>query len=280
MDTDLLSGSDVTSASNSSSDAQDEYSFLDDSGNLRDEASQTSGNGSVKQDTPSTVADQSAEPVAAGESLAKDRANDLSPGVKKRIDKLTAKLKTTQESLMKQLHDAQLERDQYKEAFTLQNGKYEQKVSRLSEIDPNDPNVEKLEELQFKEQIRLKQAELEKQHSERVNQAVRQAQIDARSEQYLEEVEDAVETYPTVEKFEIALALKNDPTSSPLEIAKSIHDRRAKFYEAEFTKKYGARLTPPAPTTPTGTQTVRKTPLSDEDLIAELDAALGPDWNR
>lgn len=279
------SGSDVNAAS---STATDDYSFLDNSGNYNgvNEASPTS-KVTAEQESfnfDAETAEQSADnPVETTANTPEvepvaDTKQD-SAGVKKRIDKLTAKYKQAQEQQQAAINKEIQEKLRYQRAFELLKEQYEAKESRLSELEYVDPIKAENERLHFDNKLRAEQERLNADFNAKVQEAQQRAQVQAMAEQILDEVEEAVAKYPTVSTYEIAVAIQKDKNANVADIAKSLHEAKAKHLEQEFVNKYKQRLNAPAPVSPNGS-TVRRPIRNDAELAEELDAVLGMDWHQ
>lgn len=220
-----------------------------------------------------------AKPEAIPEPKEEVKTNDLSPGIKKRIDKLTARAKQAEEQARKQILEKELEASQYKQAFQLLQKKFQDREARLAQLEEVHPTVAENERLKFENEIRTTQEQLNAEYQRKVQEAQKQAKVAAMTEQLLEEVEIAVSKYPTVSEAEIAFAMKRNPKAKIEDLAKQIHEDRYKRLEQEFTAKYKDRLNAPKPVTPNGS-TTKRVLRNDDDVISELDAMFGPDWNQ
>lgn len=266
-------GSDVKTASST----VDEYSFLSDDGNLAG-VSENSPNSDAQVEQ---ALDAGSDPVTpeATEQVTAETDNKVkkqdNPGFKRRIDKLTSKLKTVEESS----RNAEREAERYKKAFELLKEQFEAKQARLMELEEIDPVKAENEKLKFERRIMSEQSRLDEQWKARVAQAEKEARVSTMAEQMLEDIESATTKYPTVSTVELAVAIKKQPTANIEALAKELHEQRYKALENEFTAKYKNRVNPPKPVTPTGSS-YRRDLRNDDEMAAELDAMLGPDWNK
>jgi hypothetical protein len=75
------------------------------------------------------------------------------------------------------------------------------------------------------------------------------------------------------------MAIKQNPNAKVEDLARGLHNRRAKLLEQEFSSKYKERLNPPKPVAQNGS-TSKRVIKTDDELSNELDAMLGPDWHQ
>jgi chromosome segregation ATPase len=276
-------GSDVnTTGAASASETVDDYSFLDDSGNVVGDSvakpattpdSQQMDTGSESSNGTQSVEDKVA--TQATDVQNSPAKADLPIGIKRRIDKLTARVKQAEE----QRHLMEQQAAKFEQAFKLLQEQYQTKESRLSELEGDDPVASENERLRFEQKVRQAQENLNKDFQAKLQQAQRTAKISTMADQILEEVEDAITRYPTVSQVELAYALRSSPGTKVFDLAKQIHEQKYKALENEFASKYKERLSAPVPVTPNGSSTKRQL-KTDQDLIDELDAMLGADWNN
>jgi hypothetical protein len=279
--TETSSGTDVSANSSSASQAAsapEPYDYIGEDGNVI-EPSQASAQVDGKNPAESATAPDAKKEAEEAEAKAKNK-QALTPGLKKRIDGLTAEKREAQ----KQILQLQSEVERWKAAYELREGIAKQKESRLSELEPEDPLVVENERLKLEQTLRMKQAELEQAYQKRVKEAESKAQTKALVDRWSEEVEEALAQYPDVSNAELVLTFKSEFAKNPkvkiADIAKQIDDRRFTGYEARVIAKYGKdRLMPPQPTAQNGHIAPPKG-NTDDDLIAYLDATLGDDWGR
>jgi hypothetical protein len=265
---------DVSAAS---STATDDYSFLGSDGNVVGTEDSSSSEVQANQEPVQDSNPEDSAPVAVEAPVAETAKpkDAVPPGFKRRIDKLTAKAKQAEE----QSRQLELEVAKYRKAFELMNEQYAAKESRLAQLEEADPIVAENERLKLEQKIGRTQQELEKEWQQKVKAAEHKARVSAMADQILEEVEQATTRFPTVSNVELAMAIKQNPGAPVMTLAQQIHQNRYKALEQEFTAKYRGRTNAPKPISAVGS-TARRGPLTDQDLIAELDAALGEDWNQ
>lgn len=272
MEETAIAGTDVTAASS----AADEWAGVD-FGQVGETVAPPATAPEAHQD-PEPASPQPEVQAEAPEAPAA-RADTTPPGVRRRIDKLTARAKQAEE----ERSNLVLEVERYKQALALVQEQHQTKAKRLQELDPRDPRDVELEALKFEQQIQQRQAELDRAYQTRVQEAERAARVDALAEKLLEEVEGAIERYPIFQEQEqreaLALAMQRNPDRPVAELAQQINDRLSRRYEDVFAQKYRGRVDPPAPTVPGGSS-ARRAIATNDDLIAELDAEFGADWDH
>lgn len=268
------SAGNTTSASTSASQApsREPFDYIAEDGSLIGEAK-------TEAAAPEPVEKPAEDP--AQDAKAKAAKQALTPGLKKRIDGLTAEKREAQ----KQILQLQKELDQWRTAYELRESIAKQKESRLAEIEPMDPVMAENEQLKLEQTLRQKQQELEQAYQRRVQEAENQAKTKALVDRWSEEVEEAIEAYPAVSKPELILsfkaALKQDPKTKIADVAKKIDEQRYQNYEGRVLAKYKNRLVDiPQPTAQNGHIVPPRSGNSDDDLIAYLDATLGENWGK
>lgn len=258
----------------------DDYGFLSESGEVV-----STGQEATQSEPGYEFLDESGE-LAKGQATDKQTAQTkpepqksaIPPGVKKRIDTLTAKRREAE----KRIIELEAENQRIKTAYDLRDQIAKAKEARLQEIEPQDERETKIQQLELERTLAKKQAELEQAYRKRVQDAKNAAQTEALVERWSEEVEEALAQFPDVSNAELVLTFKQEYEKNPkiriLDIAKQIDERRFSGYEKRVLQKYGPRLTPPQPTAQ-NSHIVQRQINTDQDLVDELDAMLGPDWN-
>lgn len=286
--TDAESGSDVNAQSSSAgftdSDMESAFSSnpaLFSKGNSDNVESRSASVGATRNPDPV------AKPVEAdAQSAAKPEPDaQTNPGVskqmkpaEKRIHKLSAQNKQLEERLTAQ----SFEMERMRRDLDLEREFRKTDRSRLEEFGGVDKRVSENDALREENRKITSEQELYRQYSHQLTQARAQAQTQAQSEVLLDEVDSVLEEMPLhpdpeISRTMFAKAWQRNPEASIRDLAKQLYEQTLSHYEPKYVEKFKGRTNPPAPVSPTGSRPM-KTRYSDEDMIEEMNAALGKGW--
>jgi hypothetical protein len=160
-----------------------------------------------------------AQSDADSDSQSKTEQNTLTPGVKKRIDSLTAKYRKELDARKSMA----LENARLKEAVRL----YTSELERVAQFAKLDPNQEKIRELELQREIDALEAKLPGNIEKQFGEAAREAEINDRAAEIADAIRGAAAEWDGLfSPRELALYMQSARTADAAAAAKELGTKR------------------------------------------------------
>lgn len=159
---------------------------------------------------------------------------------KERIGRLNERYR----SLAEQTQAKDLELSKQREAFSLLSQEYQRIREALEGGQSFDEKDEQIRQYELEKQVRSVSEKLMAEHQEALSKAAEQARIADAKEALIEEIADATQSFPLVDRRELIAAMKQTPGASADEVARALHDRKI-----EVARQYLVQPKPAAPRT-------------------------------
>lgn len=144
---------------------------------------------------------------------------ELSPGVKKRIDTLTARLRSEE----KEHKATALENARLKEAVRL----YQEEVERIQKFAKLDPSQERIRQLELEREIEKIERDIPTSIDQRFSQREQEAQVQERVAEIISEIKSVAAEWDGVfTSHELAMYMKQTGVRNPAQAAKSLGESR------------------------------------------------------
>lgn len=159
---------------------------------------------------------------------------------KERIGRLNERYRSLQE----QTQAKDLELSKQREAFTLLSHEYQRVREALEGGQSFDEKDEQIRQYELEKQVRGVSDKLMAEHQEALAKAAEQARIADAKEALIEEISEAIQTFPLIDRRELISAMKQNPGASAEDVARVLHERKV-----ELAKQYLVQPKPAAPRT-------------------------------